>query len=94
MNTQKLAKLYDRAITGLCWVIPSAWLRARIPVSELIRPLNRTPRLFYEKERQVYRLTYFLVRKGTPIDRRAYHIHKAIAQKYGWPYVKEVYDDQ
>lgn len=88
-----LKSFYGRAIIWFCYVSRSAWLRSKIPVEHLIRPVDKTGRNYYAMERCIYRLTMHLVRRGDLIDKRSYFIYSRVAIKYGWPYIKETYDN-
>lgn len=65
-----------------------------LPVEKLNRPVDKTSRIYFEAERMNFRLAKRLVEYNVPLRKRDYYLYKQTAQKYGWPYIKEVYDNQ
>lgn len=57
-------------------------------------PFRVTNRDVFRKERYIYRLSRRFIGEGMDIDRRSYYIYRNIALKYGWPYIKELYDNE
>jgi hypothetical protein len=63
-----------------------------VPIERFILPVNKTKKEYYFAERNLYRLTHSLVRRGDLIDQRVYYHYSLIAKKYNWPFIKESYD--
>lgn len=89
----RLGRLYGDIIYALAWIYRPAWLLKQIPVRKLIPSAGETDRKRYNLERRIYRGVLMLQAKGEPLTRRDYQYYKLIAEKYGWPYIKELYDD-
>ena len=60
---------------------------------QIITPRHKSNRYFYVRERGIYRITHSMVKMGHPLKQRDYYFYKLIAEKYGWPYIKEPYDN-
>ena len=71
----------------------SSWLHSKISLHQVLPPLDKTNKVWYRIERENYRITSSLVRKGELITVQNYRLYKQIAIKYNWPYIKETYDD-
>jgi hypothetical protein len=48
----------------------------------------------YHLERRNYRLAHSLEIRGDTLEPRIHTQYILIAQKYGWPYIKETYDPE
>ena len=90
---QQIKNVYGLLLYYICWVIKSPWLLAQIPVERLILPTQKTPRISYDLERRVYRASLRIQRMGMDLSHREYSYYRLIAEKYQWPYIKELYDD-
>ena len=77
----------------VAWVYRPAWLLRLIPVRRLIPTATETDRMRYTLERKIYRGVLMLQGVGAPLSRRDYQYYKLIAEKYHWPYIKELYED-
>lgn len=84
---------YYQFLYMLCWINHSRWLYNKVPLEKFTATVERTNRELYEKERAIYRLVVSLMHDGVLIPERSYYLHKQIAQKYNWPYIKESYDN-
>jgi hypothetical protein len=90
---QTLKNFYGYLVYYLCWISRSQWLLTQIPVERLVLPVQSTPRISYDLERRVYRASLRVQRLGIDLSRREYHYYRLIAEKYKWPYIKELYED-
>lgn len=86
---------WSKFIVAICHIVPlrRLGLMRLVPVRQFIVPPHRTDRRTYFSERRFYRFMHFLAKQDFPFSKRNYYMHKAIANKYGWPYIKETYDN-
>ena len=95
-KADKSTRTYQKALYWPVWTI--SYITGWSKITRLFSPeqiVSNMPnnKLNYLLERRVYRQTKRLIREGNSLDERSYYIYKLIAIKYGWPYVKEAYDD-
>ena len=74
-------------------LVPTNWMISLIPVERLFVSVEETTRYIYKLERRNYNLAFALQNRGDTLTKRDYKLHKHIAEKYNWRYIKEIYDD-
>lgn len=81
-------------VTGYLLLIfrRSPW-PVHVPPHILVLKAERTDREDYRRERNMYRKLHYFVRKGEILNKTHYYYYSLIAKKYGWPYIKETYDN-
>jgi hypothetical protein len=80
-------------ITGLVLLIfrKCPW-PLRAPKYRHVKAKSRTKKEDYLIEKWYYRIAHEMEMNGLDVNKAGYYHYKTIAQKYHWPYVKELYD--
>jgi hypothetical protein len=65
-----------------------------VPSRYLIRQPDSTNRQIFRLERKLFRMMRSMSNEGYELDKRSYAMQKAIGKKYGWRYIKELYDKE
>lgn len=91
-----LLALWSKFIYTLCYFPPMQrlGLMQLVQPRYLIGPPHKTTRRKYSSERNLYRLIHSFAKQELPVSKYNYYTYKTIANKYGWPYIREVYDDK
>lgn len=88
-----LKSVYYHVLCTLSWVVHSQWIIDQLPAEKFAISTEETTKRQYQSERALYRLVVSLMRDGVLIPEKSYYLHKQVAQKYNWPYIKESYDN-
>lgn len=89
-------KTYQKVLYWPVWVITylTGWSKlTRLWAPEQMVLKAPKSKLNYSLERKIYKQSKHYIQEGHTLTKRDYYTYKIIAQKYGWPYVKEGYDD-
>jgi hypothetical protein len=81
-------------ITSLTYVIfRRTFWPVHVPSYKWTKPVNRTTKEEYKIDHSLYRSMHSSVMGGEQFQKTYYYYYRALAKKYDWPYVKEVYDN-
>ncbi len=65
----------------------------RVPKYKWVKDKNFTTKYDYRFERYMYKMCHEIELDSQELKKSYYYLYRTIALKYGWPYIKEIYDD-